>query len=77
MEANAISNSYSAVPATGFSEKLIVNDSRLMRMPQTYRKKVDNFNKLKSGSFLSQSSEPFTLIIIIMRPPASLTCCYV
>jgi hypothetical protein len=74
MEANATTDSYLAVPATGFSEKLIVNNSRLMRTPQTSRRKVNNFNELKSGSFFSQNYDPFTLIII-MRTPASYTRC--
>jgi hypothetical protein len=75
MGANATTNFYSAVPATGFSEKLIVNHSRLMRTLQTPRKKVNNFNKLKSGSFFSQNYDLFTLTIIL-RPQGSLKCCY-
>ncbi|WP_297808606.1 hypothetical protein [uncultured Methylophaga sp.] len=74
MEANATTNSYSAVPATGFSEKLIVNHSRLMKAPESSRKKANNFNQLESCSFFSQSYDLFTLIII-MRPMASLTSC--
>ncbi len=74
MEASPIPKTYSPATIPGFSEKLTVNHSRLLKLAKSRLKNTIYFKAIRPMILHGHIFDPFTLIII-MRSKTSLTYC--